>query len=144
MPSGQCAASRVTHSAAPAIQHVPPGYERVEHAAFLFDEGVELAGIERPVARLGHGLEHPGVVVPQVTRVVLLARERKADGFENFLIRAQMQRFGVDQHAVEVEDDRRDHFGRPRSSPARTGIVIRFSRGGTGQSKVALNTQNGW
>ena len=23
-----------------------------------------------------------------------------------------MQRFGVDQHAVEVEDDRRDHFGR--------------------------------
>ena len=58
----------------------------------------------------------------------------ESDRFEHFLIRAQVQRFGVDQHAVEVENDRRDHFGRPSSSPARTGIARRFSRGGNGQS----------
>ncbi len=83
---------------------------------------------------LGDRREHPGVVVAEVAGVVLLARERQAERFEDLLIRAQVQRFGVDQHAVEVEDDGRDHFDRPRSSPARTGIVNRFSRGGTGQS----------
>jgi hypothetical protein len=48
------------------------------------------------------------IVVAQIVRVVLLARERQAEPLEHFLIGAKVQRFGVDEHAVEVEDDRRD------------------------------------
>ena len=135
------------------VQHVAArivGLQRFEYPAFLVDERAELLFVERPIPRLRDRLEDPRIVVAQVGRVVLLARQRQAERFEHFLIRAQVQRLGVDEHAVEVEDDRRDHLGpwpelvegpwpelverRPSSSPARTGIVRRFSRGGSGQS----------
>ena len=94
----------------------------------------ELRLVERPVPRLGQRREHPVVVVAEIARVVLLARQRQAERLEHLLIRAQVQRLGVGEDAVEVEDDRRDHLSRPSCSPARTGIGSRFSRGGTGQS----------
>ena len=78
--------------------------------------------------------EHVLVVVSEKVGVVVLARQRDAERRQHLLVRAEVQRLGVRQHAVEVEHDRRGHFRRPPAwpifSPALTGIARRFSRGG--------------
>jgi len=60
-----------------------------------------------PAARLAEGLDDRVVVVEaEIARVVGLARERDALGRERLLERGQVQRLVVDDHAVEVEDER--------------------------------------
>ncbi len=79
----------------------------------------------------------PASSYPEVVAVILLAREVDAEPGQDLLIRAQVQRFGIREDAVEVEHDSLDHCRVPRApifSPARTGAASRFSRGGYGQS----------
>ena len=47
-----------------------------------------------------------GVVEPEIARVVVALGERDALGGEHALIRGEVQRFAVGDHAVEIEDDR--------------------------------------
>ena len=77
-------------------------------------------------------------------RVVLVAIQREAELAEHGLVREQVQRLGVGEHAVEVEDDGADVGHQRIRSPAAIGTFRRFSRGGTGHSYSGLKTQYGW
>ncbi len=87
-------------------------------------------------------LEHAHVVEAKIAAVVLVGREAEAVLVGEHLIDAQVQRLGVREHAVEIEDHRVwRHPAVPEGeatsfvfSPARTGTWRRFSRGGIGQS----------
>ncbi len=81
------------------------------------------------------------VVVAQVALEVVGPVERPAPRGQGVLEGAQVQAFGVGEHAVEIEDDRArvGHLAVPPSrSPAGIATASRFSRGGTGQSYVEL------
>ena len=95
---------------------------------------------------LAHGAKHADVVVPEVSRVVVVFAELDAFRRQHVAEGGEVQRFAVGDHAVEVEDDGSDHVPigilRPltlassffRRSPARTGICRWFSRGDIGHS----------
>src|SRR5262249_42208889 len=72
-----------------------------------------------------YGLEHADIVVAEIARVIALLGEIDTNGGEHVTERAEVQRFAVGNHAVEVEDDgSKGHvyvFGRFRRSPAWTG-----------------------
>ena len=95
-------------------------------------------------APLADRRERRDVVEAQVVGVVLVAVERDAELAEDGLVREQVQRLGVGEHAVEVEDDGADVGHQRIRSPAGIGTFRRFSRGGTGHSYSGLKTQYGW
>ena len=71
------------------------------------------------------------VVVAEVPVEVGVAIERPAAIAEDRLERAQVQRFGIGEDAVEIEHDGLHHL--PSRSPAWIATGSRFSAGGTGQ-----------
>ena len=69
-------------------------------------------------ARLAQRPQRGHVVEPDVLLVVLVALEREPVLAEHRLIRAQVQRLGIGEHAVEIEDDGADRC-RPVGASAR-------------------------
>ena len=86
-------------------------------------------------------LEHPDIVVAEVAREVLVALEHDPFLGERLLIRLQVQRLAVGNHAIEIENDRLQRGGHaPEAfaagasggafSPARIATLSRFDGGG--------------
>ncbi len=80
--------------------------------------------------------KHADIVEAEVVRVVVGVGQRDACVGQHVLKRLQVERLAVGDDAVEVE-----HYGAQAAlnsstaaSPARTGILSRFSRGGYGHS----------
>ena len=89
--------------------------------------------------------KHPGIVVSEVTIVVLALGQYDAFAGEDVAKPLEVQRLAVRDHAIEVENYGAEDqptsalFTPPSSSaPARTGIFRRFSGGGYGHSYVGL------
>ena len=88
------------------VEHVAARDQLLEVPGFLVDQHLDLLVAEEELVVHRDLLEHPLVVVAEVFRAVGGLIEVNAVRLEQLLVDPQVQRLGVGEDAVEVEDYR--------------------------------------
>src|SRR5690349_13542324 len=112
-------------------------FDLLEARGFPCDEAADVLSRPRPSSLETDGGEDAAVVESKIPVVVGALREVDPLSCKHVTERPEVQRLAVGNDAVEVEDDGAEGhyvFGRFMRSPARMGILRRFSGGGYGHS----------
>ena len=106
MPSGQSFSEPPHARRGARIEHVSGRHQRLEPPRLLLHQHFDLLVAQQQTVVRRDLPERPLVVESEVTRAVLLLGQPDAVRRQDLLVAAEVQRLGVGEHAVEVEDDR--------------------------------------
>ena len=91
------------------VEHVRSFDDGVEERPFSSMSAVSFDGVSSHPCASASAENTPGIVVPEVCGVVLVAGQRHSKGRQHLLVGEKVQGLRVGEHAIEIEDNGADH-----------------------------------